>query len=508
MNKTTQNPTFTLESRGLPLVLFNNDADDLTEHAYPEKTKRVWCGPAGQCLPLSKINSLDDYLAFRIGPLAKTKTQGLAYCGNYGGPGVPTWELKRDHIAALGDDPLRPILQFWKRDGRTFFFSMRPNDPQDLLKPLGWSDFRRAHPNLLRQPPTDKEWETEFVPWFEGKAGRPAAIDRPHLPYSWIFSPWDYDYSHAEVRTYFLDILSEACRRYELDGVELDWLRGPYLFREGEANVATMTAFVHDARAIVDEAAKRRGHPIRLVTRVPVTPEQTLACGLDVEAWLKAGWLDAVIAGPGTNFSSCPLELWVALAHRHGVPVYGALEPRNLHRIPRFGSPVTLRAAIATLWEKGADGLYFFNLFNRDDIPLIDELADRARLARLPKEFFLEGACFGKDDLCHAGGPLPLEITPATAAKASLFIADDPAQAREVSLEMQFSGAFEPPAITLNRHPLKGLTPRRGASGLTLTLSSAELQKALKRGVNEFSFTSAAGPVGTTLTALSVRVAP
>jgi hypothetical protein len=130
-------------------------------------------------------------------------------------------------------------------------------------------------------------------------------------------------------------------------------------------------------------------------------------------------------------------------------------------------------------------------LFNRDDMPLIDELADRARLARLPKEYFLEGPT-RKWDLGNEGGPLPLEITPATATKASLVIADDPAQAREVSLEMQFSGAFEPPAITLNSHPLTGLTTKREA-GLTLTLASAELKKALKRGLNEFSLTPAAG---------------
>jgi hypothetical protein len=39
----------------------------------------------------------------------------------------------------------------------------------------------------------------------------------------------------------------------------------------------------------------------------------------------------------------------------------------------------------------------------------------------------------------------------------------------------------------------------------TLTLSSAVLKKALKRGTNEFSFTS---PASATLTALSVRVEP
>jgi hypothetical protein len=278
-----------LASRGLPTILWNNDGDDLAWPAYPEHhADGLWCaGTPGSRhddpIPLPRINSLADYLAARIGPLAKTKTQGLSYCGNFG---VPVWDLRRDQIAALGDDPLQPILQFWKQDGRAFFFSMRMND------------------------------------------------------------------SH-----------------------------------------------------------------------------------------------------------------------------------------------------------------------------LLDELADRARLARLPKEYFLEPG--SANDLEPSGGPLPLALAPATTATASLFIADDPAQARDVSLEMQFTGAFEPPEITLNRHPLAGLTPRRGASGLTITLASADLRKALKRGANEFHFTSPAGVTTAELefarewtldagancdcarlTALSVRVAP
>jgi hypothetical protein len=56
----------------------------------------------------------------------------------------------------------------------------------------------------------------------------------------------------------------------------------------------------------------------------------------------------------------------------------------------RFGTPETLRAAAATLWEKGADGLYFFNFYLRDEMPLFDEFGDRAKLAELPKEYFCD----------------------------------------------------------------------------------------------------------------------
>lgn len=488
------NRSATLESRGLPRILFNNDSDDLKWPAYPEHHSNGLWVPAGKYLPLPSIHSLDDALAPRIGPLAKTKTQGLSYCGNFG---LPIWELKRDHIAALGEDPLQPILQFWKRDGCTFFFSMRMNDVHHgwFNWPHLWDSYRRTHHHLFLKPPTDKEWEEQFLPWIQGSAKRPAMNNASVA----------FNYAHAEVRAYFLDTLREACNRYDLDGVELDWLRSPELFPKGEVNVATMTGFVRDIRAVLDEAAKRRGHPLRLVARVPLTLETALAIGLDVETYLKAGWLDAIIAGPGTSFSSCPLERWTELAHRYRVPVYGGLERQNRNNVPRFGSPETLRAAIATLWHKGADGLYFFNYYLRDEMPMLDEFADRALLARLPKEYFLESG--GDDDLTKGGGPLPLALKPATSATAELVIADDPATAAKTTLELAFKAEdhFETPAITLNGQPLAALESARGKSNVTLTLSSSALQAALKRGVNVFTFTASTGAI---LTALSVHVTP
>lgn len=504
-----ENPARLLHDRGLPLVLFNNDSDDLKWPAYPEHhASGLWL-PAGAYLPLPTIASLDDALAPRIGPLARTTTRGLAYCGNFG---MPVWELKRDRIAALGPDPLQPILEFWKRDDRAFYFSMRMNDQHHgwLNWPHLWDDFRLAHRRLFLEPPTDARWEAEFVPWIEGRGKRPA-IGTAAVA---------FDYSRPEVRAYYLDTMREACRRYDLDGVELDWLRYPRLFRDGEVDVATITAFVREAREILDEAATKRGHPLRLVARVPATPEQSLAIGLDVAAWLEAGWLDAVIAGPGTSFSSFPLERWVALAHAHGVPVYGALERQNRNNVPRYGSPETLRAAVATLRAKGADGLYFFNYYIRDEMPLLDEFADPARLARLPKEYFLESG--GDGDLARSGGPLPIPITPGTAGTASLFIAEDPATTRACRLEILVATAPElaAPAILLNGRrlaeiavdrPSESTTPpagmglEKGESLLTVSSSSAELATLLRRGANEFTFTT---PTAARMLALSVATTP
>jgi hypothetical protein len=314
-----------------------------------------------------------------------------------------------------------------------------------------------------------------------------------------------YDYSKAEVRSHYLAILREACRRYDLDGVELDWLRYPKFFRDGEVNAAVLTEFVREARAILDETAKRRGHPLRLVTRVPDSPARAKELGLDVEAWLKAGWIDAVIAGNGFTFGSNPLDLWVALAHRHRVPVYGVIE-RMPRGFVRYGTPETLRAAAATLWAQGADGLYTFNFYNTAEYPLLAEMSNPARLAHLPKEFFVD-ACSVTNNTTVSETPLPLTMSPGTPATTRLFIADDPAVARETSLEIVFKAAdeFEPPVTTLNGQPLHELKSTRAKASFTLTLSSAALKSALKRGTNDFTFTSAAS---VTVTSLSVRVVP
>ena len=519
----------TVESRGLPRILFNNDSDDLKWPAYPEHHDSVWM-PAGKPIPLPAILSPEDYLALRIGPLAKTRANGLAYCGNFG---MPIWELKRSHIAALGDDPLQAILQFWKRDGRTFFFSMRMNDKHHAYFNWShlWDEFRRTHRHWFLQPPSDAEWNNNFLPWLNDPA-------RPGPQEMWArvqTQPLElragpnrevngeklvYDYSNAEVRSHYLAILREACRRYDLDGVELDWLRYPKFFREGEVNAAVLTEFVREARTILDEAAKRRGHALRLVTRVPDGPARAREIGLDVEAWLKAGWIDAVIAGNGFTFTSNELDEWVALAHRHRVPVYGVIE-RMPRGFARFGTPETLRAAAATLWARGADGLYTFNFYNTAEYSLLEELSDPTQLAHLPKEFFLD-ACSVSNNATVSKTPLPLTIQPNASGNAFLFLTDDPAQAKNLRLELAWkgSGEFAAPDILINGKKLEELkldrekslftttsssSLEKGASPLSVSSDSTSLARLLRRGANEFTFHSS----GTaTLTALSVRITP
>jgi hypothetical protein len=487
----------TLASRGLPVILFNNDSDDLKWPAYPEHHADGLWVPAGKYLPLPKIDSLEDALAPRIGPLAKTGTQGLSYCGNFG---VPIWELKRDHIKVLGEDPLQPILHFWKKDGRRFLFSMRMNDAHHEIFnwPHLWDDFRREHRDLWIDPPTESEWKTKFLPWLDGVGLKPEFSSHRDLR---------LDYSKPQVRKHYLDTLREICRRYDIDGIEMDWLRSAKLFRPKEVDAATITAFVTEARAILDASAKTRGRPLRLVARVPDSPKLALDTGIDVEAWLEQGLLDALIAGNGATFSELNLEAWVALAHRHHTPVYGSLERIKVRKsFRRYGSPETLRAAAATLWEKGADGLYFFNFYLADEMPMLDDFGDRTKLAKLSKEYFCD-IDMHRGPWSSIGDTQLVIIKPDTPSTLRLVIADEPTKAKEVSIEIVYKseGDFALPALTLNGQPVQNLKTTRSKTEIILTSSAPDLRQALKRGYNSFTFTS---QNAVTLSSLSVSIVP
>ena len=109
-------------SHELPRVLFNDDGGELTSPAYGGR--EMWV-PAGPKPSVEPVRTVADCLNYRIGPLVGTAAKGLSFCGNFGSA---VWELPPARLAALGSDPLLPIIHFWRREGRPFFFSMRMND--------------------------------------------------------------------------------------------------------------------------------------------------------------------------------------------------------------------------------------------------------------------------------------------------------------------------------------------------------------------------------------------
>ncbi len=185
------------------------------------------------------------------------------------------------------------------------------------------------------------------------------------------------DYNIAAVRQRAMTLVRELLERYDLDGLELDWMRIYELFTPGEEATGgeALSAFMADVCRLTDQWAQKRGHPIQIGVRVPVEPETAAAIGLDGVAWAKAGLIDLLVPAPYLDADfDIPVERWRQLlgpaASRvtiapclesdcRGHPDLGPDTQRWVHnRIE------ALRGFAASMLDRGADEIYLFNYFD------------------------------------------------------------------------------------------------------------------------------------------------
>lgn len=176
------------------------------------------------------------------------------------------------------------------------------------------------------------------------------------------------DYTHPPVREYLRRLVLEVIGKFpEIAGVELDAMRSPFFFAEGEGRekAPIMTGFVRQIRRDLDEAAERTGRDRYLLRmNVPRDPDLALESGLDVAVWAEEGLVDGIAAGCYNTDFQIPLEQWQDLLDgRMPVHSYINCSPAMGVYLSREG----YRGAAANAWGSGADGAYLFNF------PCLDE---------------------------------------------------------------------------------------------------------------------------------------
>lgn len=178
------------------------------------------------------------------------------------------------------------------------------------------------------------------------------------------------DYGHQEVRDTYRALIVETLQRYDLDGLELDFMREPYLFQEGKERegAAILREWLRGVRRLVHDASVRRGHPIWLGVRVPSRVEVAQGWGLEAVAWAKEGLIDLVVATPrwSTLEYDMPLAQWHRALEGTGVTLAGGLEILN-RPMPagpaRSVTPEHAAGAATAVLGNGADAVYLFNYF-------------------------------------------------------------------------------------------------------------------------------------------------
>jgi len=254
-----------------------------------------------------------------------------------------------------GNDPPKVVIREARKRGLDVFYSFRINDIHDAFTPNELPTFKVQHPD-----------------WQIG----------PGHPYGY---PTALNFAVPEVRDLKRRTIEEIFAKYDFDGLEIDFLRGPPFFLPGKEieNAHLLTEFLRGIRLMLDARAAQRGRRIELAARVDETLEACRLDGFEVQTWVKQGLIDILIMGSGTIEVDVPA--FKKLVSGTPVRIYPCLYgwPSKYTPIP---APLA-RGIALTFWRDQPDGIYLFNWFphqpdKRYQIELLKELNDPDRLAR------------------------------------------------------------------------------------------------------------------------------
>jgi len=351
-------------------IIYNNDGNDIGGH--PDGPD-IGGGP-------------EKFLAARLRQAVNTQVDTVFYC-----TGVTTLFIHlaqvgermadfpedigpRDNIRALaeaGYDTLGLATDFCHQNDIECFFSLRMNDIHDSFTDWQLCAWKREHPEYMfgKRPDLDEYPPTDFRKYWSA-----------------------LDYEIPEVRDYIFRILEEVCQRYDVDGIELDWMRHPKFFRPTtDGNPATaeqvemMNDLVRRIRVMTEQVAQRRGRPILISSRIALSVECSLDLGLDIETWLREDLVDMVTVGGGYACLAMAPQVreMVQFIHNYDVPVYACISASEMER--EHGTVETWRGAAMNAWEAGADGIYTFNLFPRTPDERFSQMGSPETLKGLDK---------------------------------------------------------------------------------------------------------------------------
>lgn len=366
---------------------------DAKQALLKRRRRIIFNNDGGDAVKAENLADPADFLDIRTTPLRGSHVDTVSYCSGIFGlcnHDTAVGERKDNPVIsgliARGSDPLAAMTGYCRRNGVEIFCSLRMNDTHDATRPdrFECNRFKQRHPDCLL-----------------GKKGDRFACGQ-----------WSaVNYARREVREQALRFIAEICRKYDLDGLELDFFRHPVFFRQttqgmpvGDRERGLMTGLIGEIAALADREGKRRGRPFLVAARTPDDIDYCAAIGLEIERWMGEGLIDIFI--PGGYFRLNRWEYSVGLGHRHGVMVYPGLSESRVggghHRDSRRSSDECYRARAAGAWQAGADGVYVFNLFDPHRRAW-REMGDPAALKGLDKIYFASVRGVGS----VAGGAYP-----------------------------------------------------------------------------------------------------
>ena len=323
----------------------------------------------------------------------------LAYLKRAGRPSRDSLET----YVAQGGDVIRVFLDECHARNLVPFISMRMNDMHHIMR-------GNSEPDPAKREAAMAEFQffADHPEWRLGDS-YPSKGSRAVL-----------DWANKPVRDHRIAILREVCENYDIDGLELDFMRAYVYFNPKRTPLAErraiMTDFVRQVRQLLDRTA-RGGKHRWLCVRIPGYGVSYDEAGIDLAAFCHSGV--EMVNVSGHYFTDQQLE--IAMIRRQVPPhvaIYAEMQfvtaigtapvsavPGGMQRaVNRRTTDAQFYTTAALAYARGADGVSAFNFqyyrgtYSKNDVDgksleppfgIFAHLADRKWLAAQPQNFFL-----------------------------------------------------------------------------------------------------------------------
>ena len=403
-------------------VIFNNDGDD------------IWAEGA---------DSVESFLAARHTPLLKTHVDSIYYCTtqsfNHFTHDTKVAEIFRSTAGRFANnnlgkfldkktDGLRMSSAFARKNGLESIWTFRMNDIHD-------------------------SWTLPFLSkWKQKDASRVMSSLDKAQQFNDRRRLWSLvNFEHPDVEPRILEIIEEVLQNYDIDGIELDFLRAPIYFRTAfngqpvtDKQRGVLTRLVRKVRELVIKESARQRKPLLLNARVPTTVALCQKIGIDIKSWLQEELVDVLAIGGGYITFDVPIAEMMDLAHKHSVPVYPCISQSGLMQRPPRGTSTNQSTeawlgAASRLWADGADGIYTFNLFpgpGNDETrkyarDVLTKIGSEAALHKSSIQYAISDAGwwmpshFWSKDAADFRGALPIAIKPDEFTRTYMIVPED-----------------------------------------------------------------------------------